>query len=162
MQKITLTIRFIVFCVFFLTGAGAVVLAILAEPELKTYYQSRAALNEIQQQNTKLKILTEKYAAQIALIESEPNILQRFIPLTLGQKPQAPDTAFPQVQDSALQTETEKLLERIENTPAAEPVPTWLSRVIKLRNRRGLFCSGAALIFVTCIYFGTAKTDPPS
>ena len=158
MNRIALITRFILFSVFFLAGAAAMVLSIIAEPELMNYYESRAALVKIQEQNITIENLTDKYAAQIALIESEPNILDRFIPMTFGQKPQAPDTAFPQVQNQTLQTETEKLMERIEQTPAVEPIPTWLARVIEPRNQRGLFLSGAGLIIITFIYFGTNKS----
>ena len=158
MHRIALTTRFVLFSVFFLAGAAAMVLSIIAEPELKEYYESRAALTKIQEQNVTIENLTDKYAAQIALIESEPNILDRFIPMTFGQKPQAPDTAFPQVQNQTLQIETDKLMERIQQAPTVEPIPTWLTRVIEPKNQRGLFLSGAGLIIITFIYFGTNKS----
>jgi hypothetical protein len=159
MTRLALIIRFLFFGVFFLVGVGAIVLSIIAEPELVNYYKSRKALVEIQEQNAKIIDLTQQYATQMTLIESEPNILERFIPLTFGQKPQAPDTAFPQVQDPTLQTETEILLERIESTPDTEPIPTWLDRVIDPSNRRGLFGAGAGLIMVTFIFFGLNKDN---
>ena len=157
MQKLALTIRFVLFAVFFLAGAGAIVLSILADPELRNYHQSRAALAQIQRQNEKILSLTSQYETLIGRIESEPNILDRLIPLTFGHKPRAADTAFPQVQNQALQTETEKLLEQIENTPPAEPVPAWFARILEPKIRRGLFLSGAGLILITCIFFGTTK-----
>lgn len=157
MQKLTLTIRFVLFAVFFLAGAGAIVLSILADPELRNYHQSRAALAQIQWQNEKIISLTSQYETLIGRIESEPNILDRLIPLTFGHKPQAADTAFPQVQNQALQTETEKLLEQIENTATAEPIPAWFARIFEPKIRRGLFLSGAGLVLITCIFFGTTK-----
>ena len=157
MQKIALTIRFVLFGVFFLAGASAIVLSILSDPELKEYYQSRAALAQIQRQNEKILSLANQYETLIGRIESEPNILDRLIPLTFGHKPQAADTAFPQVQNEALQIETEKLLEQIENTPPIEPIPTWFTRILEPKIRRGLFLSGAGLILITCIFFGTTK-----
>ena len=157
MQKLAMTIRFVLFAVFFLAGAGAIVLSILAEPELHNYYQSRAALAQIQQQNEKIISLTAQYDTLIGRIEAEPNILDRLIPLTFGHKPHATDTAFPQVQNQALQTETEKLLEQIENTASAEPIPAWFARILEPKIRRGLFLSGAGLILITCIFFGTTK-----
>ena len=157
MQKLALTIRFILFGAFFLAGASAIVLSILADPELKNYYQSRAALAQIQQQNEKILSLTNQYGTLIGRIEAEPNILDRVIPLTFGHKPQAPDTAFPQVQNQALQAETEKLLEQIENTPPGKPIPTWFARILEPTIRRGLFLSGAGLVLITCIFFGTSK-----
>jgi len=161
MNRLALTTRFLFFGVFFLVGVGAIVLSIIAEPELVNYYKSRKTLAEIEQQNEKIKHLTTQYTNQIALIESEPNILERFVPLTFGQKPQAPDTAFPQVQDPALKSETEKLLDQIERTPETETLPPWLSRVIEPRTRKGLFCAGAGLILVTFIFFGLNKENIP-
>jgi hypothetical protein len=157
MQKLALTIRFVLFGVFFLAGAGAIVLSILADPELHNYYHSRAALAQIQQQNEKIISLTSQYETLIGRIESEPNMLDRLIPLTFGHKPRAADTAFPQVQNQALQIETEKLLEQIENTPPAKPIPTWFARILEPKIRRGLFLSGAGLVLITCIFFGTTK-----
>ena len=157
MQKLAMTIRFVLFGAFFLAGAGAIVLSILAKPELEEYYQSRAALAQIQRQNEKIVSLTGQYDTLIGRIESEPNILDRLIPLTFGHKPHATDTAFPQVQNHALQTETEKLLKQIENTPPAEPMPAWFARILEPKIRRGLFLSGAGLVLITCIFFGTTK-----
>ncbi|MHC4555547.1 MAG: hypothetical protein ACYSUS_09765, partial [Planctomycetota bacterium] len=157
MQKLAMTIRFVLFGIFFLAGAGAIVLSILADPELKDYYQSRAALAQIKQQNEKIVSLTRQYETLIGRIEAEPNILDRLIPLTFGHKPQAADTAFPRVQNHALQTETEKLLEQIDNTPHAEPIPAWFARILEPKIRRGLFLSGAGLVLITCIFFGTTK-----
>jgi hypothetical protein len=157
MQKLALTIRFALFGIFFLAGASAIVLSILADPELRNYFQSRAALVQIQQQNEKIISLTSQYKTLIGRIEAEPNILDRLIPLTFGHKPQAADTAFPQVQNQALQIETEKLLEQIENTLPAEPIPAWFARLLEPTIRRGLFLSGAGLVLITCIFFGTSK-----
>ena len=157
MQKLAMTIRFVLFAVFFLAGTSAIVLSILADPELKEYYQSRAALAQIQRQNERILSLTSQYEILIGRIESEPNILDRLIPLTFGHKPQATDTAFPQVQNHTLQTETEKLLKQIESTPPAEPIPAWFARILEPKIRRGLFLSGAGLVLITCIFFGTTK-----
>ena len=153
MYKLLLTIRFILFAVFFLVGSGAIVLSLLCDPELKDYYESRALLNQIQEQNEKIKILTQKYEAQIALIETEPNILERLSPLTFGRKPQAPDTAFPQADNETLRNQTEKLLSQIQEKKTEDPIPNWLRRILDIKTRRGLFGAGAGLILITFIFF---------
>ncbi|MDH4203401.1 MAG: hypothetical protein OEV87_10980 [Phycisphaerae bacterium] len=153
MLRLVLTIRFILFAVFFLVGAGAIVLSILCEPELKDYYENRAHLIEIQEQNEKIKDLTQKYEAQIALIESEPNILKRLSPLTFGHKPQSPDTAFPQADNETLRNQTKKLLSQIQEKPSENPVPNWLNRVLDIKTRLALFVAGAGLILITFIFF---------
>ena len=153
MQRLNLTIRFIVFAVVFLVGSGAIVLSLLCNPELKEYYENRALLNQIQEQNEKIKTLTEKYDAQIALIETEPNILERFSPLTFGRKPQAPDTAFPKADNETLSNQTEKLLSQIQAKKTEDPIPSWLRRTLDIKARRGLFGAGAGLILITFIFF---------
>lgn len=155
MYKLALTIRFILFAMFFLVGSGAIVLSLLCEPELKDYYESRAYLNDIQEQNKKIKNLTQKYDAQLALIESEPNILERLSPLTFGHKPQAPDTAFPQADNETLRNQTEKLLSQIQEKATENPVPNWLNRILDSKTRRGLFGAGAGLILITFIFFSS-------
>ena len=157
MYKLALTIRFLLFAVFFLAGASAIVLSVLAEPDLKEYYNNRAALAQIQQQNEKIASLTDQYAKLIERIESEPNMLDRVIPLTFGHKPQAADTAFPEVQDQSLQTETDSLLDQIENKPPVSPMPTWFERILEPKIKRGLFLSGAGLILINFIFFGTTS-----
>jgi len=157
MQRLALFTRFVTFCVFFFAGASAMVLAIIAEPELVNYYRSRGMLVRIQQQNEKIKLLTSQYDTQIELIENDPELLQRLSPVTFGRKPAAPDTLFPQARDSQLRSETEKILERLNAPVVEDPVPYWLRRVLEPKIRRGLFLSGAALVLTTFIFFGTPR-----
>lgn len=157
LNKIALTIRFFLFCLFFLPGMAAIVLSIIAEPELANYYKSRHMLWEIEHQNKKIQALTEQYQAQIELVESEPNILARFAPQTFGTEPKAPDTVFPKSQNDKLKAETEHILSQMQNITVVDPIPHWLSRILQPRIRRGLFGAGAGLVLITFIFFGTTK-----
>ncbi|MHC5083077.1 MAG: hypothetical protein ACYTET_03960 [Planctomycetota bacterium] len=157
LNKLALTIRFLLFCLFFLPGIGAIVLSIIAEPELVNYYKSRHLLWEIEHQNKKIQSLTTQYQAQIDLVQSEPNILARFAPNTFGTEPKAPDTIFPKSQNDKLKAETERILSRMQNVTPVDPVPHWLGRILQPKIRRGLFLSGAGLVLITFIFFGTTK-----
>jgi len=158
LNRLALTIRFLLFTVFFLAGAFAIVLSMLARPELYDYYQSRAALEQIHAQNKRIVDLTEQYAARIALIESNPDILSRFSISTFGRKPEAPDTVFPPEASEKLKAETEKIL-KAETAPSpVEPLPGWMHRIIRASTRMALFLAGAALIMVTFIFFGTPRS----
>lgn len=157
MQRIALITRFVTFCVFFFAGAGAMVLAIIAEPELVDYYRSRDTLVQVHRQNEQLKSLISRYDAQIAMIESEPELLKRFSPAAFNRKPAAPDTLFPEIRDRELRSETETILDRIQTAPVEDPVPYWLVRVLEPKFRRSLFLSGAALVLTTFIFFGTPR-----
>ena len=155
MNKPALTTRFLLFTVFFLAGLSAIVLSILAHPELYSYYHNRAALDELGAQNQKIEELTAQYTARIELIESEPNILSRFSATTFGQKPTAPDTAFPGVGNETLRAETEKLLKAEAPPEPADPIPNWLNRIMEPTMRIALFLAGTALILITFIFFGS-------
>jgi len=155
MNRLVLTIRFLLFCLFFLAGASAVVLAILAKPELQNYYRNRDMLGQLHQQNEKIRDLTDQYDARVKLIEAEPEILHRFSTTTFGQKPQAPDTIFPEVTNEKLRSETEKILRTELEPKPIDPIPVWLRRVSESQTRTALFLSGTALILVTFIFFGS-------
>lgn len=142
---------------FFLSGAAAVVLSILAHPELYNYYHNRATLEEVAAQNKKITDLTDQYAARIALIESEPAILKRFSATTFNRKPEAPDTVFPDAGSEMLRTETEKILRTAQAVRPVDPLPDWLQRVIMPRTRMALFLSGSGLILLSFIFFGTPR-----
>jgi hypothetical protein len=157
MQTLAQIIRFLLFGVFFLMGTGAMVLSILAEPELVNYYHSRSLLLDIQQKIDKSRSLSSQYDAAIDFIEAEPNILERLAPMTFGRKPSAPDTAFPEVRSSALKEETEKLMAQIENKTPKDPIPDWLKRILKPNHRRALFAAGAGLVLINFVFFGTTR-----
>ena len=158
MNKLSLTIRFLLFCLFFLVGASAIVLSILAHPELENYYHNRAMLDELRQQNQTITQLTTGYDARIKLIETEPNILARFSTAAFGQEPEALDTVFPKAANESLRSETERIL-KTETQPAPiDPIPTPLARVIESKNRTALFLAGTALVLITFIFFGTPRT----
>jgi hypothetical protein len=157
--KVLLTIRFVLFSLFFLAGAGAMVLAILARPELENYYHNRARLAAIQAQNDTIRDLTDQYAAQAALIEADPNILYRFSATTFGRKPTAPDTVFPEGSNAALRAAAEAIIADQLEPPPAEPTPGWLLRILEPNIRRGLFLTGCGLVLMTFIFFGTVTSD---
>lgn len=162
MQRLALTIRFLIFCLFFLAGAFAVVLAILAKPDLSEYYDNRAALIETHARNEHIKALTDQYAGRIALIEANPAILNRFSATAFGRKPTAPDTVFPDPGSTQLRAETERILKAQTEPPAGDPLPEWLSRVMAHPTRPALFLAGAALIMVAFVFFGSPRTAPNS
>jgi hypothetical protein len=160
MNRSALTTRFLLFCLFFFPGAGAVILAILARPELYDYYHSRTALDQIHAQNRKLADLAEQYDARIALIEANPAILARFSNAAFNRTPDDPDTAFPRPDNARLRAETEKLL-KTQTPPPADPLPPWLARITTPANRTALFLAGTGLLLITFIFFGTPRTKTP-
>ena len=157
MNKTALIIRFLFFCLFFLAGACAVVLAILAHPELYDYYHNRAMLDQLYAQNERITELTTRYTERIELVEAEPEILRRFSASTFGQKPAAPDTAFPEAGSEKLRAETEKILKTETLPNPIDPIPGWLTRITEPGSRTALFLAGTGLILITFIFFGSPR-----
>jgi len=158
LTRLALTIRFLFFCLFFGVGAGAMTLAILAEPELRDFYLSRRALDEVYAQNEIIKDLTDQYVARIELIEREPNVLDRVRILAFNQPPQREDTVFPRGDDAQLGQQTQALFEMLEAREIApRPLPDWLMRCLEPNIRRALFLAGAGLAMLTFIFFGSSR-----
>lgn len=159
MNRLALIIRFLLFTGFFLAGALAVVLSMLARPELYDYYHNRAALEKLHTQNEGIAELTAQYADRIALIESEPAILRRFSAATFNRRPTAADTVFPEASSEKLKAETRKILNTQTPPAPVDPLPEWLKRIIEPATRTALFVAGMALIMITFIFFGTPRRD---
>lgn len=155
LTRFILTIRFLLFLVFFVIGASAMVLSILAEPELTTFYYNRAVVAQIEAQNEKIQDLTAQYAAQVRLIESEPNILQRFSATTFGHLPQAAEAALPETGNGVLRDETDRILYRDAALQPAETTPAWLAHILQPQIRLALFLTGGGLVLITFIFFGS-------
>lgn len=162
MSQFSRIIRYLLFCVFFTAGAGAIVLSILIEPELVDYYQGRQMLDQIHQENKKIKSLTADYQAQIELIQSEPNILARLEAVTFGRTPTADtQTADPTPDSKALTQAAKAVLEEIQEEETTEyPLPKWFKRCRQSNIRRALFAAGAGLVIITFLFFGTPKQIP--
>lgn len=161
--------RYLCFCVFFSAGAGAMMLAILVEPELMNYYLSRQALAAVHAQNEQIKELTDQYTAQIQLIQQEPAVLERIRPLALNQPIWRPDTAFPRASQT-LRQQADALFAQLQQRQNRAPdLPVWLQRCVQPKIRQALFLSGGGLVLMTFIFFGgsasatapTAETESP-
>jgi len=157
MRYLLLTIRYLLFCLFFAAGAAALAMGLLIDPEIVNYYQSRAELEQTLADNRKIASVTEQYRAPIALIESEPNILRRLEQITLGQSPAEKDTAYPQVYDPELFKTAKKILEQTTKPAAVPALPEWVQRCSIPGRRRALMLAGAALIIVAFIFFGASR-----
>lgn len=161
MNPLLTFLRFVLFCVFFAVGAGAIVLALQIEREITDYYQSKTQLEKIIQDNEKLKSLISQYQAQIALIEREPNILGRLEQITLGQAPTAEDTVYPNSYNPKLAKTVQQVLEQTEGKEQAEPMPDWLQRCRQPKYRKSLLIAGCGLVLVGFIFFGNGRRVKP-
>jgi len=155
-------IRYIVFCVFFAAGAGAIALSLLADSEMTAYFRSRAALDKTLKDNEKIQNLISQYQDQITLIEREPNVLSRLQDVAMGRIPeQHADVVYPSGYNPQLTAATRQVLDEAEPTDPNAWTPAWVGRCARPKIRSALFMSGAGLILITFMLFGSSpKTKP--
>ena len=154
-----LVVRYILFCLFFTVGAGAITLSILIEPELSTYFHNQQILDQIQAENEKIKDLTSQYQAQVDLIESEPNVLARLERVTFGST-FADETEQPPIlptDNQALKEAAQSVLEEVDDSPPQTQLPRWFERCREPNTRTALFAAGAGLVLITFLFFGTPR-----
>lgn len=158
MKRFFLIVQYLFFCVFFGIGAGAIALSIWIDPELTTYYSNKRYLDNTRQENEVLVSLTEQYQAQIDLINREPNVLGRLESLTFGQKPSTDEqTAVPTADSGDLLEAARVVLEEMRQPEEEVTIPQWMERCSQEKFRKALFASGAGLILISFIFFGSPK-----
>ena len=161
MSKSVAILRYILFCVFFAAGVAAMALAILAD-ELHAYCNNKILLTQaLECDNPRIERLIADYTLQIENIQSDPNLLSRLRRVTLGQKLQAEDTAYPQASNEQLKA-VEKLFAELDKPAPPPSLPQWIERISTARNRQAMFFSGAALILVAFVFFAAAKEKKDS
>ena len=146
-------VRYILFCLFFAVGAGAVALAVLAD-EIRDYCQGGVLLAETLAENEDIRFLTVEYAAQIDEIRKDPNILGRLERVTLGRRGDAEETVFPTASEKLLTEAGTAVLEDLQADRPVYKIPTWVERISEPNIRYSLFFAGAGLVLVTFIFFG--------
>ena len=153
-------VRFVLFCVFFAVGASAISLSILVEETLQRG-SNMFLLEKIQAENEKIESLTSDYESQIEQIKTNPEVLQRLKQITMGSRPTAEDTAFPRVSERQLAIATRALMAELGETKRQPNHPEWLVRCCRVKERKTLFFTGAGLILVAFIFFGTPRNMKP-
>jgi hypothetical protein len=146
-------VRYVLFCLFFAVGAGAVALAVLAD-EIRDYCEGRNLLAKTLADNEDIQFLTIEYEAQIDEIRKDPNIIGRLERVTLGRQPGAEDTAFPRASEKLLTEAGAAVLADLRADHPARKIPTWAKRISEPNIRYSLFFAGAGLVLVTFIFFG--------
>jgi hypothetical protein len=155
-------IRYIVFCVFFAAGAGAIALSFLVGTEMTPYFRSCAGLDKTLKDNEKIQSLNSQYQDLIALIEREPNVLSRLQDAAMGRAPQQrTDVVYPSGYNPQLTAASRQVLDETEPTDPNAGTPAWVQRCARPKMRSALFLSGAGLILITFMLFGgSPKTKP--
>ncbi len=153
-------VRYVLFCLFFAVGTGAVALAVLAD-EIRDYCEGAELLAKTLADNEDIQFLTIEYEAQIHEIRNDPNIISRLERVTLGREPGAEDTAFPRASEKLLTEAGAAVLADLRADKPAREIPKWVKRTSEPKVRRSLFFAGAGLVLVTFIFFGAPARKSP-
>lgn len=153
-------LRYVLFCVFFAIGAGSVALSIVAE-EVYSLYSSQTLVARFADDNEKITSLSQQYDAQMQLIRSDPNTLDRLKGIMLGTENQDDENvAVPEVSERELINASNALLEDMEATAQNRPVVAeWLGRCTQPKSRTILFLAGAALVLTAFVFFSSPTTS---
>lgn len=125
--------------------------------EIKDNYQSIDKLKHTEDDNKKLRQLIVTYEKQIAAAENDPEMLKRLQKKILRTGELQEDAALPQAPEDLIKLARKALSENDRIAAAPSKLRKYIERSAEKRNRMGLFYSGAALILIAFIFFGTPK-----
>ncbi|MBN1361344.1 MAG: hypothetical protein JW993_12160 [Sedimentisphaerales bacterium] len=152
MQKSQAILHFLLFVLFFSAGAVALGDAVLSD-DLIRYCRNKQLLGEAQRTIERLESLNREYDALLAQLESDPNLLRRIAPATLGTEPADPCAIYPRAKARELAVARKALLEQAGQESAQVAVPKWLERCSEPRRKIALFIAGAGLVLISLVFF---------
>lgn len=147
-------IRALLFAAFFGIGATAFSISILCD-ELLRYYHNRELLRLDEGSLERLKTLDADYEALLSRLEKDPNILKHLAPATLGTEPADANAVYPKVSAQQLALSLQGLTGHSGGQVEDSAIPAWLSRCSRRPQRTALFLSGAFLILISFVWFGS-------
>ncbi len=145
-------VHFFLFVIFFSIGATALGGAVLCD-DLILYCQNKQRIEEAELSLERLASLSDEYDALLANLQSDPNLLKRIAPATLGTEPEDPNVVYPRVKARELAMAQKALIEESEKELNGPAVPKWLERCSEPRRKMGLFIAGAGLVLISLVFF---------
>lgn len=140
------------FTLFFSIGAAALGGAVLCDDFIQ-YCRNRHLVREAEISLRRLESLNAEYDALLERLESDPNLLRRIAPVTLGTERTEPNVIYPKARARELAVARKALVERTELEAAEASIPRWLQRTSHPAKRILLFISGAGLIVISLVCF---------
>ncbi|MCK5000332.1 MAG: hypothetical protein KAS23_12385 [Anaerohalosphaera sp.] len=153
--------RFILFSVFFVVGASAVVLSLMVG-EIEDNYRSREQLRLMHRDIERLENLIADYELQIEQVKQNPEAVARLKRVALGIEPQSDDTAYPKAgpEEFAAAAAAIKASRIDTDTPLKSPI--WVQRTMEPKFRQSLFVAGSGLTLITLLFFGSGPKRQPA
>ena len=145
-------VHFLLFMVFFSIGAAALGGAVLCD-DLIFYCQNQQLVKDAERSLERLESLNSEYDALLEQLESDPNLLKRIAPATLGTEPEDPNAIYPKARARELALARKALVAQAGEGPPEEAVPYWLQRCSEPQRKLGLFVAGAGLVLISLVFF---------
>jgi hypothetical protein len=149
-------IRTVLFALFFSVGAASLGSSLLCQ-DLTKYYRNKQLLKTAQQYLAKLESLNIDYDVLLKQLESDPNLIKRIAPATLGIEPEDTNTIHPKPTIEQLAAARKVLAKELSHHQNVPVIPKWLTRCNEPRNRIILFLAGAGLILTSFACFASAN-----
>lgn len=151
--------RFVVFAIFFCTGAAAVAVAFLAN-DIKKYYHDKYLIRKARETIEKIEMLNTDYSVLIEQIKKNPEMAVKVAPITLGIDANDANTVVPKARAQELNAARQILAQEIEEKSVKPTMPDWAQRCCRGEIRLVLFISGGFLIFIAFLFFGSGGDNP--
>jgi hypothetical protein len=155
-------LRFLVFVIFFSSGAAALGGAVLCDDFIQ-YCRNKHLVRQAELSIHRLESLNAEYDALLEQLESNPDLIKRIGPVTLGTRmEQDPNTVYPKARAQELAV-ARKALTAANEEPTEVSIPLWLQRCSDPAKRIVLFISGASLVLISMVCFtsGQDEEDEP-
>ena len=149
------------FVAFFSVGAGALGAAVLCD-DFVQYWRSKHLVREAQLSVQRLKALNADYDGLIEQLESNPDLLKRIAPVTLGTQPNDPCAIYPKARAEELAVARKALVAQTDQERTKALIPKWLQRCSEPIKRIGLFIAGAGLVIISLVCFTPAEQKSAS
>jgi hypothetical protein len=157
MQRYSI-LRFLVFVVFFSSGAAGLGAAVLCDDFIQ-YCHNRQIVKQAELSVHRLESLNAEYDVLLEQLQSNPELLQRIAPVTLGTEPNDPNTVYPRARARDLAIARKAVMDQADEEPADATIPAWLLRCSDPPRRIILFIAGASLILIAMVCFSSDAVE---
>ncbi|MBN1788764.1 MAG: hypothetical protein JW806_10290 [Sedimentisphaerales bacterium] len=152
MEDISRLFFFLVFCAAGILSIGLAALG----PEWKNLYELNSAIEQTRLSNEQIEKIISDHQVLISHINSDPNILKRIAPLSLGTEAVDGNNPAGQMTEQML-GRVRAVLQQLDDRPKEAKVPKWLSRCTTEPGRAILFTCGGGLVVVSFACFSKKR-----